>query len=58
MMLFLLPGEDGRHGIVPDRSDNDAGETGEPPDLVLGKDIAGNTDIRDRTEGTDRIEGE
>src|SRR5580704_14831468 len=57
-MLFLLPGEDGRDGIVPDRSDDDAGKAGEPPNLVLGKDVAGDADIRDRAEGTDHIEGE
>jgi hypothetical protein len=53
--LFLLPRENGRDRIVPDRSDRDAGKTGEPPDLVPGEDIAGDTDICDRAEGTDRI---
>src|SRR5712691_4462980 len=57
-MLFLLPGEDGRDGIVPDRSDDDAGQAGEPPDLVPGKDIARNADVRDRAEGADGIKGE
>src|SRR5580704_19675703 len=57
-MLFLLPGEDGRDGVVPDRSDDDAGNAGEPPDLVPGKDVAGDADIRDRAEDANRIEGE
>jgi hypothetical protein len=56
--LFLLPGENRRDGIVPDRSDDDAGKAGEPPDLVLGKDIAGDADIGDRTEGANRIKSE
>ena len=47
-MLFLLPGEDGRDGIVPDRSDDDAGKAGEPPNLAPGKDVAGDADIHDR----------
>lgn len=49
-MLFLLPGEDKRDGVVPDRSDDDAGKAGEPPDLVPGKDIAGDADIRNRDD--------
>ena len=40
-MLFLLPGEDRRDGIVPDRSDDDASKAGDPPNLVPGKDVAG-----------------
>jgi hypothetical protein len=54
----LLPGENGWHGIVPDRSHNDAGKAGDPPNLVPGKDIAGDADIRDGAKGADRIEGE
>ena len=56
--LFLSPRENRRDGIVPDRSDDDAGKAGEPPDLVLGKDIAGDADIGDRTEGANRIKSE
>src|SRR5690349_15195480 len=50
-MLFFLPGEDRRDGIVPDRSDDDTSQTGDPPDLILGEDIPGNAHIRDRSEG-------
>ena len=57
-MSFLLPGEDRSDGIVPDRSHDNAGKAGEPPHLVPGKDIAGDTDIRYRTEGADRIKRE
>ena len=57
-LLFLLPGENRRDGIVPDRSDEDAGKAGKPPDLVPGEDIAGDADIRDRAEGADRIKSE
>ena len=53
--LFLFPREDRRDGIVPDRSDDDAGKAVELPDLVPGKDVAGDADIRDRAEGADDI---
>ena len=43
--LILLPSEDRRDGIVPDRSDDDTGKASEPPDLVSRKDIAGDADI-------------
>jgi hypothetical protein len=43
----LLPGENG-DGIVPNRSDYDAGKTREPPDLLPRKDTAGDADICNR----------
>src|SRR5437764_3628479 len=57
-MSFLLPRENGRDGIVPHRSDQDAGKTGEPPCLVPRKDIAGDADIRDSAQGADGVETE
>ena len=44
----LLPGENGRDGIVPNRSDYDAGKTREPSDLLPRKDTAGDADICNR----------
>jgi hypothetical protein len=57
-MLFLLPGEDGRDSIVPNRSNDDAGEAGEPPDLVPRKDLARNPNVSDRAKGEDGVKGE
>src|SRR6266436_5031188 len=51
------PGEDRRYGVVPYRADDGAGDAGEPPHPIAGKDIGGDADIADGAHGADEIKG-
>jgi hypothetical protein len=54
---FLLPGEDG-DGIVPNRSDYDAGKIREPPDLLPRKRHSQRCRHLQSRLGRNRIEGQ